>query len=134
MQDGGLPRRKTRRGSFVLLGNSALKIAVDDRRDLCAGRLCLRHKVAAGAVDQTLADRPVHRLNGVGGELRRVGKAAEIFLERHSRHAAVDCVAVQDRRKLLTGHGVVRAKEAGTVAVDDAVGRRPCDRLGKPHP
>ena len=105
---------------------------MDDRRDLCAGRLCLRHKVAAGAVDQTLADRPVHRLNGVGGELRRVGKAAEIFLERHSRHAAVDCVAVQDRRKLLTGHGVVRAEEAGAVAVDDAVRCRPCDRLGEP--
>ena len=75
---------------------------VEDRGDLCSGRVALRHELAGSTVDQALRDSPAERLAGIGGNAVRVGEAVQLCA-RIGVQLPVLRIAVQDRGKLLDG-------------------------------
>ena len=74
---------------------------VEDRGDLCSGRVALRHELAGSTVDQALRDSPAERLAGIGGNAVRVGEAVQLCA-RIGVQLPVLRIAVQDRGKLFT--------------------------------
>lgn len=96
---------------------------VEDRGDLCSGRVALRHELAGSTVDQALRDSPAERLAGIGGNTVRVGEAVQLCA-RIGVQLPVLRIAVQDRGKLLA-RDLGIGREGGAVrAGDDAVGGR----------
>lgn len=102
--------------------------------DLSAGRRALRVKQIAGfSLYKAAADRPLHRRLCVIRDLVRVLELVQVSLDGQIV-ALVVCVAVEDGCKLFAGDGIVRAKLVFAVARENAVLRRPCDRVSVPFP
>ena len=95
--------------------------AVQDGCELAAGGGAGGQELAVGAVDEALADSPLHGGNGVAADAGVILKADEVLGERHGVHALIDGVAEQELRKLLTGDGLVRLKGRGGRAAGDLV-------------
>ena len=88
----------------------------------------------AGAVHDARAAGPLHGGDGILTQIRKVGVAEEVgILTDGHVIALVNRVAVQDRRKLLPRHGIIRAEQAVAVAADDALAGRPADSIGVPR-
>ena len=119
-------------GSLALHQLILLNEAVEHGGDLSAGRRALRVKQITGfSLHKAAADRPLHRRLCVIRDLVRVLELVQISLDGQIV-ALVVCVAVEDGCKLFTGDGIVRAKLVFAVARENAVLRRPCDRVSVP--
>lgn len=110
---------------MVVLLHHAVTEAVQDRRDLGAGGVALGRQGGVGhAVDELGSVGPSQGVLGVGADLAVVRIPGQIGLLRHVI-ALVLRVAIQDRRHLLAGDGVVGCKGRGGGALHDLVGRGP---------
>ena len=77
--------------------------AVQDGCELAAGGDAGGQELAVGAVDEALADSPLHGGNGVAADAGVILKADEVLGERHGVHALIDGVVEQELRKHAHG-------------------------------
>lgn len=105
--------------------------AVEHGRDFRTGSGASGVKGVALAVHQAAADGPFQGIQRPRGSLILV---AELLQTANCRHvvALVACVAVEDRRQLLTSDRIIGAKGAVTVALKDPLLGSPGDGIGIP--
>ena len=80
-----------------LTGFSAFQIAVNDGRNLSAGRMIRGHEIAVGAIDQAFAAGPLQSRDGVFTDRECVIVAEDVGVLPHGDVAALVLgIAIQD--------------------------------------
>ena len=102
--------------------------AHEDRGDLGAGGVRLRAQLAVRALDQALADGPLHRGDGPRTDVGSVRKLGQILRERDCFEAVLDRIAEQHCDELLA-----RDRAGHIRAVGDFVLHCPALTSGEPR-
>ena len=102
--------------------------AHEDRGDLGAGGVCLRAQLAVRALNQALADGPLHRGDGPRTDVGSVRKLGQILRERNRFEAVLDRIAEQHCDELFA-----RDRAGHIRAVGDFVLHCPALTSGEPR-
>ena len=102
--------------------------AHEDRGDLGAGGVRLRAELAVRALNQALADGPLHRGDGPRTDVGSVRKLGQILRERNRFEAVLDRIAEQHCDELFA-----RDRAGHIRAVGDFVLHRPALTSGEPR-
>ena len=102
--------------------------AHEDRGNLGAGGICLRAQLAVRALNQALADGPLHRGDGPRTDVGSVRKLGQILRERDRFEAVLDRIAEQHCDELLA-----RDRAGHIRAVGDFVLHCPALTSGEPR-
>ena len=115
-QKDGEPRKRF--PACKVLFHDFRTVAHEHRRCLCAARDALRiERERAHAAYHSAAARPLNGGHGVGADARRIIEIEDVRILAHAHVVALELrVAVQNRRELLAGDGVVRAESLVAVA------------------